>query len=487
MQLPDGVVMPPVQAVPSPYDRYIYGPDADNYAIPSSYLFPATSKPYEKSSHEDVNYGYSTYTPPQFSANTSEQQIYSNPYYSNSYGTQHNATAVTDSQSFTTNVNVNPNQTYEPYMNQMGSIPEASMSIASGYSAANQTEMIANFAQMQVSVTKAEEYVPDYSQTFYNAQYPNVSTPGSAAHASVPQNSNTSLATSQVHSDYTTLNYPYSSTESPQYNQQVPNYTSAEPAYSYSNTFASTSQGYTYSNAVTSTTSTINNSGNLPYSYPSEIDSNYNPAFDFDKPIKSHTTGEALTNVPFQPSYHSYSSNVPGYSKQTESYNPTSTYGYTDQTNTSYAQSYQNHPGYNFNSSTGTYEYNFGSQNSFTGYDNTVPENVNYQQPNKDQNWHQHSIYTNAGNIGTCETVQSPDNSQIVPQMPTDQPINTQIYYNNSYGYQNVTSPINEAPAAAQPPNNHQPVANTNQGGYIQNVQSPQEQALLNNSQGKLL
>ena len=491
MQLPDGVVMPPLQAVPSPYDRYIYGPESDPYGIPSNYLFPATSKPYEKTSHEDMNYGYSTYTPPQFSANSSEQQIYSNPYYSNSYGAQNNTTVVTDSQNFSTNINVNPAQNYEPYINPMGTIPESSMSTASAYNTANQTDMVANFSQLQVSGPKAEEYGGDYSQTFYNTQYPNVSSPGSAAYTSAPQNSNTSLAQAQVHSDYNSLNYPYSN-EATQYSQHLPTYTSADPSYSYSNTYASTSQGYTYTNAITSTTSTLENSSNLPYSYPSEVDSNYNPALsqfeDFDKPIKSHTTGQALS---FQTSYQNYHSNVPGYSNQPETYNPTSTYGYTDQTNTSYAQSYQNHPGYNFNSSTGQYDYHFGSQNSYTGYDSTVPENVNYQPTDKETNpnWQQQTIYTNAGKIGTCETVQSPtDNSQIVPQMPAEQPINTQIYYNNSYGYQNVTSPTNEVPAAVpQPTNSYQQPVAPNQAAYIQNVQTPQEQVSYNSNQGKLL
>lgn len=487
MQLPDGVVVPPLQAAGGPYDpydRYIYGPDAEPYGASSNYMLPNTSKPYEKTSHEDVNYGYSTYTPPQFSANTSEQQIYTNPYYSNSYGSQNNATVVTDSQSFSTNVN--PNQPYEAYINPMGPIPEASLSSSSAYSSANQTDMIANFAQMQVSQKKEPEYSADYSRTFYSVQYPNVSTPGSAAYTSAPQISNTSLAPSQAHSDYASLNYPYSS-DSTQYNQKQPTATSVDPAYSYSAAYASTSQGYTYTNAVTSTT-TIDNSNNLPYQYLSEVDSNYNPALaqfdEFDKPIKSHTTGEAIS---FQPSYQSYNAPPPRYSSQPEMYNPTNAYGYTDQTNTSFAQSYQNHPGYNFNSSTGAYEYNFGSQNSYTGYDGTGQENVNYQPTdNKDPNWPQQAIYTSAGKIGTCETVQSPtDNTQIVPQMPAEQPINTQIYYNNSYGYQNVTSPTNEVPVAPQPTNTYQPVADTNQAGYMQNVPTHHEQVSFNHSPGK--
>ncbi|XP_047042446.1 tyrosine-protein phosphatase non-receptor type 23 [Helicoverpa zea] len=584
-QLPDGVVMPPVQAVPSPYDRYLYGPsDSEPYAIPSNYLFPNTSKTYEKPSHEDLSYGYSTYTPQQFSTNTSEQQIYSNPYYANSYGAQNNATVVTDSQNFSNvvpnqvnmnpnqgnvnpnqgnvnpnqggmnpnqvsmnpnqvsmnpnqvgmnlnqvsmnpnqvnvnpnipnqinvnpnqvnvnpnqmnvnqnqvnvnlnQINVNPNQSYEPYMNQMGPIPESSMSSVSAYSSANQTDMIANFAQMHVSGPKHEnpqDFGADYSQTFYSVQYPNVSTPGSAAYTSAPQNSNTSLAPSQMNSDYSTLNYPYSN-ESTQYSQQVPTFSAADPSYNYATTFASTSQGYTYTNANTSTTSSIANSNSLPYSFTSEMD-NYNPALSqldaIDKPIKSHAKGEALSSLSFQPSYQNYGSNVPGYSNQPQTYNPTSTYGYTDQTNTNFSQSYQNHPGYNFNSTTGTYEYNFGSQNSYT-YDNTVQENVNYQPAEKDQNWQQPAIYTSAGNVGTCETVQSPtDNSQIVPQMPAEQGVNNQMYYNNTYGYQSVTSPVNDAQTAQQTvPNNY--VVNANQQGYVPTVPTPQDHHVTFNS-----
>lgn len=503
MQLPDGVVMPPLQAVPSPYDRYLYTPaDSDPYNIPSNYMFPATSKPYEKSSHEEIHYGYSTYTPSQFSSHSSDQQIYSNPYYSNSYATQNNATIVTDTQTFSNvnpvnmnqaNSNQVPNQGYEPYLNQMGPIPESSMS---AYSAANQTDLAANFAQMQVSATKSEPmpYGPDYSNTFYSVQYPNVSTPNSANYTSAPQNSSTSIAPSHMPSDYSTLNYPYNN-ESTQYSQQLPAtaaYSSADPNYSYATTFASTSQGYTYSNAITSTSS-IANTSSVPYSYPSEIDSNYSQALAqldaYDKPIKSHTTGEALSNMSFQPAYQNYSPNVASYSNQPDSYNPTSTYGYTDQsnTNTAYGQTYQNHPGYNFNTSTGNYEYSFGSQNSFTGYDSSVVQpDVNVQPTDKDPNWPQQGIYTNAGKIGTCETVQSPtENPQIVPQMPIDQGSN-QTYYNNPYGYQTVTSPTNEVAPDPQPVSTNYG-ANTNLSTYMQSGHEHNTSVTFSSNQGKIL
>ncbi|XP_075992722.1 tyrosine-protein phosphatase non-receptor type protein myopic isoform X2 [Anticarsia gemmatalis] len=493
MQLPDGVVMP--QNMANPYGRYPYAPEQEPYAVPSihsNYAYQTPTKPYDKMPQEDLNYGYSTYTPPQYSSNSgAEQQIYSNPYYS---ATQNNTnTIVTDSQNFS-NVppNVNPvnmtpqNQYYDTYTNQMGAIPETtmpsmpSMPNMAAYSAANQTDLSSNFAQMQVTPKPETNYTPDYSQTYYNVQYPHVSTPNVPnTYTSAAQNSSTSMAPSQVPSEYNSLNYPYS--EVNQFSQVPPNtpYNPADQAYSYATTFASTSQGLTYSNAVTSMSSMPNT--NTPYSYSNEIDSNYNPALAqldaFDKPIKSHTTGEALSNVSFQPNYQGYNTaEVPSYTSQPETYNQTNTYAYTDQTNTSYGQPYQNHPGYNYNQSTGTYDYNYGSQNTYSGYDNTVQGNLNPQEGNKDPNWQPHGIYTSAGKVGNCETVQSPTENtqnmipqnipQNMPQTHSEQGANQ--YYTAPYGYQ-TTKPEEFVP-------NSQPVstnygADVNQSTYMQSGQ----------------
>lgn len=518
MQLPDGVVMPQMQGVPNPYPRYPYAPEQEQYNVPtahSNYAFPATSKPYEKPSQEDLSYGYSTYTPSQFSSNSDQQaNIYSNPYYSST--PNNSSTIVTDTQSFTNmgQVNANPvniasqNQYYDAYTNQMGSIPETSVGSMSTYSAANQTELNTNFAQMHLTGPKDSNYAVDYSQTYYSIQYPNVSTPNPNTYTNATQNTSTIMAPSQIPSDYSSLNYPYS--EVSQYTQVVPPntpYNASEQPYSYDTSFASTSQGLTYTNAVTSVSS-IDNSSSTAYSFPSDIDSNYNPALAqldaFDKPIKSHVTGEALSNMHFQPSYQNYNSTeVPNYSSQSDTYNTPSNFGYSDQSNTSYGQqTYQNHPGYNFNTSTGNYEYNYGSQNTFSGYDNTVQQNVNSQEANKDPNWQPQGIYTSAGKVSNCETVQSPtENSQVLGQPQNQASANqgvvnqgsinqgtvnqgavNQTYYAAPYGYQ-TTKPEEFVP-------NSQPVstnygADVNQSTYMQSGHGYDTSVTYASNQGK--
>lgn len=487
-QLPDGVIMPPYQGVPNPYQRYPYASEADVYSVQSmhsNYATPPASKLYEKPSHEDINYGYSTYTPQQFSSNSTDQQIYSNPYYT---ATQNNEnTVVTDSQNFSNmgQMNTNPvnmtsqNQHYDNYMNQMVAQPETSMGSATSYNNPNQADLNTNFSQMQISGVKSEpqysNYASDYSQTYYNLQYPHASTPNPNTYTSAVHNSGTNMAPSQPASDYSSLNYPYSdvNTQVPnQYSQVPPNtpYNISDQPYSYPTTFASTSQEQTFSNAVTSIPN-ITDPSTTPYSYSTEIDSTYNPALAqmdaFDKPIKSHVTGEALSSMSFQSTYQNYpTTEVPSYTNQPEAYNPAGTYDYTNQTNTSYGQTYQNHPGYNFNAATGHYDYNYGSQNTYSGYDNTSQGNLNSQDLAKDQNWQQHGIYTSAGQVGTCETVQSPVED---PQMPQDQGAGNQIYYTNPYGYQTV-KPEEFVP-------NSQPISTNftvdmNQSTYMQSGQA---------------
>ncbi|CAB3250605.1 unnamed protein product [Arctia plantaginis] len=489
MQLPDGVVAPPLQRVPNPYQRYQYLTDQENYSIQpmqSNYAYPATSKPYDKPSQEDSNYGYSTYTPSQFNSNSADQQVYSNPYYS---ATPNNTnTAVTDSQNLNVGADpVAPNQYYDPYANQASAIPETSMGNMSMYKAANTPDLATNFAYMQVSEPKVDSgHSADYSQTYYNVHYPHVSTPNPNTYTSAVHNSNTSIAPSQIASDYSSLNYPYS--EVNPYAQVVPPntpYNASEQPYSYDAPYASTSQGHTYTNAVTSISSVVNTT-TTPYSYPSEIDSNYNNALAqldaLDKPIKSHVTGEALSNVNFQPTFQNYSApEGSGYSNQPETYNPTSAYTYTDQTNTSYAQSYQNHPGYNFNSATGNFEYNFGSQNAYSGYDSTAQTNMNPQQEGKDPNWQPQGIYTNAGNVGTCETIQSPtENPQVMGQVPSQHGSTNQTYYNAPYGYQ--TTKTEEFVPSSQPVSTNFG-ADMNQSTYIHSSQGQDTSVTYTNNQ----
>lgn len=493
MQLPDGVAAPPLQRVPNPYQRYQYPTDQDSYNIQqtqSNYAYPATSKPYEKPSQEEMNYGYSTYTPSQFTSNAADQQIYTNPYYA---ATPNNTnTVVTDSQNLSVGadpVATNPpHQYYDPYANQASALPETSMGNISMYKTVNTPDLASNFANMHVSEPKVDGYSADYSQTYYNVHYPHVSTPNPNTYTSAVHNSNTSIAPSQVASEYSSLNYPYS--EVNPYDQVVPPntpYNTSEQPYTYDPTYASTSQGHTYTNAVTSISS-VANTTTTPYSYPSEVDSNYNPALAqldaLDKPIKSHVTGEALTNVNFQPTFQNYSTpDGSGYSNQTETYNPTNAYGYTDQTNTSYAQSYQNHPGYNFNSATGNYEYNFGSQNAYSGHDNATQANMNPQLDGKDSNWQPHGIYTSAGNMGTCETVQSPmENPQVMGQVPSQQGSTNQMYYTTPYGYQ--TAKTEEFDPNSQPVSTNFG-ADMNQSTYIHSGQVQDTSVTYTNNQGK--
>lgn len=560
MQLPDGVVVPPAMQNPSnPYNRYNtpYAPvENEPYSPATSYGYPM--KGYEKP--EESNYNYNTsYTPPQFSTQVADPQTYSNPYYS---ATQNNSTVVTDTQitmsygnANQANVVPNPPQygSYETYNTapQMGLTPE-SMSTMSGY---HNSDMSMNFAQMHVSAPKSEpgSYGADYSQTYYSIQYPQAATPNMATYSNAPQNSNTNMTSSQIPSDYNSLNYPYST--DPQGMQQVnPNvstpYSSVEQ-YSYNNYISQAYPIYTNSESnITSTTSVVSNpvslsnyssnvvshsalpinstmanptnlanyssmnpmnsipnnvtnvpinmanpvgiseSTNLsntplnvvqPYTIP-EQDSNYiDPAVlsqldALDQPIKSHVTGEALASHTFQPTYQSYPNSAVSY--PTEQNVPTTNYQFPNQTpNVTYAQTYQNHPGYNFNASTGTYEYNYGSQNS---YNYTDQSNMNSQPLMQEQNWSAQGVYTSAGN---CETVQSPSETPALQQTSVDQPNNNQTYYHAPYGYQ-TTIQSNVVVPESQPDTTNYG-ANMNQSTYMQSGQGQDTSVTFSNNQGK--
>lgn len=554
---------------PNPYNRYgsPYAPsESDPYAVPSNYAYPLSNKPsFDKP--EDMGYGHSTpYTPQQYSSQVVDPQTYTNPYYS---ATQNNSTVVTDTQypnPYSGNVpaNATPSTSqYNPYSDpygqpQMPPVPESTPSMSS-----YQNDMNVNFAQMQISFPKSEPapvsagYGADYSQTFYSVQYPQAATPNMSTYSHAPQNANTSVTPSQLPSDYSALNYPYTTDQQFMQPQQT-NPTVSTPysntEYSYSTSgYANMSQAYPiYTNTdstVTSTTSVANPvTSSQSYAYPPAQDpsfANPNPALSqldvFDKPIKSHVTGEALvSNLNFQPSYQGYDQNaIPNYTNPTEinyqvppqnplpiysnppdqnyptnnptlapaysnqnklpetpvadysdsasqnyqaniqvsapsysnpaeqNYQASNGYTYPNDANVSYAQTFQNHPGYTFNSATGNYDYAYGSQNSY----------IDLEQQSKDQNWP--AQYTNAG---TCDTVQSPSENQ--PGMQgSEPPSNNQTYYNAPYGYQ--TMQPNDAPPMPEFTTTNYG-ANVNQATYMQSGQGHNANVTYTSNQGKI-
>ncbi|XP_045534143.1 tyrosine-protein phosphatase non-receptor type 23 [Papilio machaon] len=460
MSLPDGVVMPPAMHQ-NPYGRYgaPYAPsEVDPYAVQHTYAYPVASKANIDKPIDDISkYSYTSYTPPQYSSQMADPQTYTNPYYS---ATNNNATIVTDSQASVnyqninqanTNTNANANvqsyNVYDPYVSQAGPIPD-SMSM---YNSANQEQLTANFAQMQVTPpvnqpnkSESSGNLPnEYSQTFYTMQYQHVPSANMATYSHAPQDSQTSSVSSQLPSDYS-LNYNYTAEMGNQYPQTVQPNVSSAYGTQYQDT-ASMPQNYMYTNAesaVTSTTCVVTAPVTVsnPYNVPAEGNPEYNTSLSqldaLDKPIKSHVTGEALSSMDIQSSYQNYTTSLNA--SNDPNYQTPSTY-YQD-------QNYQNHPGYTYNNSTGNYEYNYGSQNSYSNYGGVEQTNMDPQLTAKDPNWNQQTMYTNAG---VCNTVQSPsDNPQI--QVSNEQPMNTQIYYNHPYGYQNTQVPnasqLNVAP-----------------------------------------
>lgn len=510
VKLPDGVTMP-MQNPHNPYNRFgAYAPnETDPYSVQANYNYPASSKPYEKS-EEGSNYSFSSpFTPPQYSPQVAEPP-YSHPYYS---GSGNSNTTVTDSQNTQFN---NPNQgpmnqynvnVYnDPYahqmgnspnVNQMSSIPEAVPSVAYSQSYVNQ-DLNVNFSQMQVGPKNEPKAGAEYSQMYYSIHYPNVSTPNMATYSNAPQNSNTTMVASQLPSDYSSLNYPYSSDAQNPYQAPVstynmpqvsnfdPNpvsnaYSMPDPQFNYGSNYEAVSQGFTvYTNAdstMTSTTSVVNvpnvtPASTGPYGYPSETDPNYvSPAAlaqldAMDKPIKSHVTGEALTysfdqtTMNFQNLNEQNTSNQ--YPSSTQNY--TANYAFVEHPAVSYGQTYQNHPGYTYNGSTGSYDYNYGSQNSFTNYSNTGQVSVDPQSIPQEQNWSAHGVYTSAG---ACETVHSPSET---PQMISQGDGTNNQYYNAPYGYSTNTNQSNEVapdPVTDIPASTNYG-ANLNQSTYMQ-------------------
>lgn len=572
MQLPDGVAMPSIQAT---YNRYgsSYTPqDLSAYPAQPNYAYATTSKGYEK---PEDNYGHATpYTPPQYSTQVADPQ-YSNPYYSGSH--QSNLTTVTDSQNLPSgsamNYNIyNPNA-YDPYISHghhITPIPEAVSSLSSyaaGAQIPGQSELNVNFGHMQIAASKPEPaavYTGDYNQTYFNAQHPQTSTPNMATYSHAPQSSNT-VVSSQLPSDYSTLNYPYSTdpANSNQYGQgintnvtvgydstnqpamsvpssynsgqatnPVPNiqapYTLSDQPTSYpgttydgvANTYGHTI--YTNTESVdTSTTSVViphvSHGQEYAMYQPDRIPS---PALSHidsvDQPIKSHVTGEALsTNLNFQSTYPynqpamsisnaADQSSVPTYSsgqtypmsQQPQNFeadntqNFQTTYAFIDQTaNMIYSQTFQNHPGYSYNPTSGGYEYHYGSQNTHntfpaSNYSDTNQASVDNQKISQsNQNWSAQGMYTNAGN---CNTLQSPSESVPAAPVPEQQSNNlptNQMYYNSPYGYVTNTNQSTEVvPNNVQTSTNYG--ANVNQSTYMQSGQQ-NTNVTYSNNQGK--
>lgn len=505
MQLPDGVV-PQIHAQINAYDRYqtpYMTPENDTYSVHHNYAFPATSK-------QEDNYGYQTpYTPAQYASQIPDngQQIYSNPYYS---ATHNNTTIVTDSPipSFSNNQpntsqysniptnmsqpNVNPNHyAYDPYsQNNTASTATPIPEVASPMY--NQKELNTSFSQMQVGTPKPDppnNFGNEYTHTYFSVQYPQANTPNSATY-SHSNSSTTNMVPSQTPSEYNSINYPYSSdAQFGQNSNANPVYSTPDPQYFATNSYANASQGYPiYTNADSGVTSTssmsnVNASTSQPYTFPegeqSYVNSSLSHIDSLDKPIKSHAKGEALST--FQPTYPVYDSTVPSVPSSqiqaTSDHNfqntQPKTYGYNDQSNVNY-QGYQNHPGYTFNTATGAYEYTYGSQNSFSS-----EMNVNPQGTSQDPNWHAQGVYTSAG---SCDMVQSTSEN---PQQP-DQAANNQIYYNAPYGYITNTNQSTQMVPETQPSSTNYG-ANMNQSTYMQSGQGHDTSVTYASNQGNSL
>lgn len=308
------------------------------------------------------------------------------------------------------------------------------------------------FQYPQAVTSNTAQVVPQYPQTTTPSvsyvpqmqQYSDAAPILQYGEQSVP-----SVPPSQVVSDFA-MNY--------QYGQVNPNsgYTSASydtmnqvyPTY----TMANTTDPFSPVVSVTSVTS-----NQLPEPYqtvPTDADNILN-LMD-DKPIKSHTTGEALSST----SAYQFQITPSTQIGPTAEHYPTSTVNATQEMPQNYAstyQSYQNHPGYMFNATTGNYDYNYGSQNSSVNYGSNQPamsqNNVNVQ-----------GTYTSAG---TCQTVQSPSENQQVPQINEQTP---QAYYTSPYGYQTLNQTVPEV-NYLQVTSTTNYASNMNQSTYMQSGQ----------------
>lgn len=361
-------------------------------------------------------------------------------------------------------------KTFNPQTsNQMSSFPNATQNIPN-----NETSSFSNqqnipgsnelqYSTSNTSVSAAPDlssqmqYAPNAAQNFTNT-FQNAQMPGQT------QFNPTSGMTNY------TQNYPMQAAQNP-----IPNSSGAMPPvsgydqqYAFStNAYESISQGYVYTNAENTVTSTTNTnvaafSASQPNSLPNEATGYIDPSLSqldaLDKPIKSHVTGEALSTG-IRNQHYNPMSQIPD-----QSYQATNAQ-YPDQSSAGYVQNYQNHPGYTYNAASGNYDYNYGSQSSYTNYGQA---NVDPQSIAKDPNWNAAGVYTCAG---PCQTVQSPsDNPQSANPVPSEQTSNSPIYYNQPYGYQTVTNQANEITTqSAEVTTNYG--ANVNCSTYIQSGQ----------------
>ncbi|CAK1544316.1 unnamed protein product [Leptosia nina] len=211
----------------------------------------------------------------------------------------------------------------------------------------------------------------------------------------------------------------------------------------YAGGFNNTINDSNYTNANQSSTSTASGfNSSVNYNLPTDSTTYVNPALaqidELDQPIKSHAKGEALS-MPI-PNYQNYnmSTNVSFPSDQ-NTQSITMSAQYSDTTNSSYGQTYQNHPGYTYNANTGNYDYSYGSQNSYTNYEQ---QNVDYnpQKMGQEQSFNQSGVYTSAG---TYNTMQSPSEATQPVTLSQEQG-QQQNVYNNTYGYNTISNQTNE-------------------------------------------
>ncbi|CAH2067482.1 unnamed protein product, partial [Iphiclides podalirius] len=454
MSMPDGVVLPPATS------RYgaPYAPEIDPYAAQTSYAYAVAGKDFGKAGEDAATYGYTPYTPSQFASQMVDPQTYTNPYYS---ATQNNTTIVTDSQG-SVPYNAAPGAQSHPH----GPIPDA----MSMYGAASQTDLSGNFAQMQLAAPKPEtagRFGTEYSQTYYSMQYPHMPAANMATYSSAGRDSQTSIVSSQLPSDYS-LNYSYGEAAA-QYAPNVPDSYSAPYQYGGRD---GTPQGCAYTGPASAANVDNAPAGASPYGAP-EMGPEYAHSMSqldaLDMPIKSHVTGEALTPH-VQTSYQNFAATS---GPNETSYQPAPAY-YQEQT-PNYAQSYQSHPGYTYDGSTGNYDYNYGSQSSYPSYGGEQPT-LDPQAAANGPNWNAQPVYTNAGG---CDSAQSPPEAPALQTQPSQPVDNT--YYGQQYGYQNSQIAPGQQNAPVQ--QNIPETRETNQSAYIQPAQVPATNVTYTNDQ----
>ncbi|XP_041968457.1 tyrosine-protein phosphatase non-receptor type 23 [Aricia agestis] len=320
----------------------------------------------------------------------------------------------------------------------------------------------------------------------------------------------------------------------------VSNPYSVEQQYSFANAYDNVSQPYVYSTVQNSVTTTTNantttfSTGqtymqNEPSSY---VDPNLSQFDALDKPIKSHVTGQALSNMPSMQQYSSvgyqtdqsisqvnqpnvHQSNQQNYGQTFQDQNTNQvnqpnlqqgnqqSYGQTFQDQSSsqvnqpnlqqgnqqnYGQTFQDQSSSQVNqpslqqSNQQNYGQTFQNHPGYTfnpatgAYEYTYGSQNSYtsydtSQTNLNQSVANEQNFNTHGvysSAGTCETMQSPSEN---PQQNTSNSDNNQIYYNLPYGYQTVTNQSYE-PSPSMPVSTNYG-ANMNNSTYMQSGQAP--------------